>query len=79
MIVARSLFRAGIPGENSLPQLRKRIHYNSLLSLLIQLTESQVSLFPAILTYPLACDKAVVSLLRGQTLGNGPTALHNAV
>ena len=59
------------------PTARK--HYNSLLSLLIQLTESQVSLFPAILTYHLACDKAVVSLLRGRTLGNSPTALRNAV
>ena len=44
-----------------------------------QLIESQVSLFPAIMTYHLACDKAVVSLLRGRTLGNSPTALHNAL
>ena len=43
-----------------------------------QLIESQVSLFPAILTYHLACDEAVVSLLRGWTLGNSPTALRNA-
>ena len=53
--------------------------YNSLLSLLSQLTESQVSLFSAIQTYHLACNKAVVSLLRGRTLGNSPTALRIAV
>ena len=32
-----------------------------------------------ILMHKYACDVAVVSLLRGQTLGNSPTALWNAI
>ena len=38
-----------------------------------------MALFPAILTHKYACDVAVVSLLRGRTLGNSPTALRNAI
>ena len=48
-------------------------------SILNQLTESRLGLFPAILTRKYACDVAVVSLLRGRTLGNSPTALRNAI
>lgn len=47
--------------------------------ILSQLTESRLALFPAILTCKCACDMAVVSLLRGRTLGNSPTALWNAI
>ena len=48
-------------------------------SILNQLTDSRLALFPAILTCKCACDVAVVSLLRGRTLGNSPTALRNAI
>ena len=48
-------------------------------SILNQLTESRLALFPAILTRKCTCDVAVVSLLRGRTLGNSPTALRNAI
>ena len=44
-----------------------------------QLTESRLALFPAILTYKYACNVAVVSFLRGWTLGNSPTVLRNAI
>ena len=46
--------------------------------LLDQLTESRLVLFPVILTWKCACDKVVVSVLRGQTLGNSPNVLRNA-
>uniref|UniRef100_UPI00358E8398 uncharacterized protein n=1 Tax=Myxine glutinosa TaxID=7769 RepID=UPI00358E8398 len=46
--------------------------------LLEQLADGPKSVFPALLTYKYACDRAVVSLLRSRTLGNSPTALqHN--
>ena len=48
-------------------------------SILSQLTESRLAQFPAILTRKCACDMAVVSLLRGQTSGNSPSALRNAL
>ena len=48
-------------------------------SLLEQLPESQLSLFPAILTRMLSCDKAVISLLRSRTLGNIATALRSSI
>ena len=48
-------------------------------SILSQLTESRLALFPAILTYKCACDVAVVSILRGRTRGNSPNALRNQV
>ncbi|XP_037094548.1 uncharacterized protein LOC119114560 [Pollicipes pollicipes] len=35
--------------------------------------------FPAVLTYKLTCDKAVVRLLRERTLGNSPTQLMKQV
>lgn len=47
--------------------------------ILNQLTESRLAQFPAILTRKCACDKAVVSLLRGRTLGNSSNALRNAL
>ena len=47
--------------------------------LLKQLPESQLSLFPAILTRMLGCDKAVISLLRSRTLGNSATALRSSI
>ena len=43
-----------------------------------QLSESYLQQFPAVLMYKLGCDRNVVALLRGRTLGNSPTALHNA-
>ena len=48
-------------------------------SLLEQLPESQLSLFPAILTRMLGCDKGVISLLRSRTLGNSATALRSSI
>jgi len=48
-------------------------------SLLEQLPESQLSLFPAILTRMLGCDKAVISLLQSRTLGNSATALCSSI
>ena len=44
-----------------------------------QLTESRQAFFSVILAQKYACDVAVVSLLRSQTLGNSPTVLRNAV
>ena len=46
-------------------------------SILSQLTESRLALFPAILTRKCACDMAIVSLLRGWTRDNSPSALWN--
>ena len=48
-------------------------------SILSQLTESRLALFPAILTRKCACDMVVVSLLRGKTRGHSPSALRNQV
>ena len=48
-------------------------------SLLHQLTEYRLALIPVNLTQKYACDAAVVSLLRGQTLGNNSTTLQNVI
>ena len=48
-------------------------------SLLEQLPKSQLSLFPAILTRMLGCDKGVISLLQSRTLGNSATALCSSI
>ncbi|XP_019746145.1 uncharacterized protein LOC109528225, partial [Hippocampus comes] len=44
-----------------------------------QLHISKQLLFPAVLTYKLACDKAVISLLRTRSLGNSATLLRQAL
>ena len=48
-------------------------------SMLSQLTKSRLALFSAILTRKCACDMAIMSLLRGRTRGNSPSALWNQV
>lgn len=47
--------------------------------MLNQLSAGVRAQFPAVLTHKYACDVAVVSLLRGRTLGNSPTALRNSL
>ncbi|XP_051250139.1 uncharacterized protein LOC127359931 [Dicentrarchus labrax] len=42
-----------------------------------QLGEGHRALFPAILTYKLACDRRVIIQLRERTRGNSPTQLYN--
>ncbi|XP_051928348.1 uncharacterized protein LOC127604952 [Hippocampus zosterae] len=44
-----------------------------------QLHISKQLLFPAILTYQLACDKAVISLMRTRSLGNSATLLRRVL
>ncbi|XP_052471905.1 uncharacterized protein LOC128028665 [Carassius gibelio] len=44
--------------------------------ILDQLDPSHREQFPAVLTYRLSCDREVVRLLRGRTLGNSATALY---
>lgn len=44
-----------------------------------QLTDSIKAYFPAILTRKYACDLSIITMLRGRTLGNSPTALRNGV
>ncbi|XP_019747785.1 uncharacterized protein LOC109529068 [Hippocampus comes] len=44
-----------------------------------QLHISKQLLFPAVLTYKLACDKAVISLLRTRSLGNSATLLRQVL
>ncbi|XP_076851096.1 uncharacterized protein LOC143501317 [Brachyhypopomus gauderio] len=44
--------------------------------ILDQLDPVHREMFPAILTYRLSCDKEVVSLMRGRTLGNSVTSLY---
>ena len=45
--------------------------------MLDQLAEGVRAHFPVVLTRKYACDISVLSLLRGRTLGNSPTALRN--
>ncbi|XP_051915356.1 uncharacterized protein LOC127596645 [Hippocampus zosterae] len=44
-----------------------------------QLHISKQLLFPAIMTYQLACDKAVISLMRARSLGNSATQLRRVL
>lgn len=47
--------------------------------LLAQLPDRYASEFPAIQTYQSACDRAVVAMLRGRTLGNSSTAMQQRI
>lgn len=44
-----------------------------------QLTDGVRAHSPTVLTYKYACDKSLLCILYGHTLGNGPTAAHHAV
>ena len=44
-----------------------------------QLTDGVRARFPAVLTYKYACDKSLLCILYGRTLGNSPTAVQHAV
>ena len=44
-----------------------------------QLADGVRSWFPVILTYKYACDKSIICLLYGRTLGNSPTAVQHTV
>ena len=50
-----------------------------LFSVMSQLRDSIKAYFPAILTRKYACDLSVITMLRGRTLGNSPTALQNGI
>ena len=47
--------------------------------MLEQLSDGVRARFPAVLTYKYSCDKSLLCLLYGRTLGNSPTAVHHAV
>lgn len=44
-----------------------------------QLVDAKRAHFPAVLTYKKACDRSVITMLRGRTLGNSSSALRNGI
>ena len=51
--------------------------YNIICRILSQLPDGVRAHLPVVLTRKYACDISVISLLRGRTLGNSPTAFRN--
>lgn len=44
-----------------------------------QLVDAKKAHFPAVLTYKKACDRSVITMLRGRTLGNSSSTLRNGI
>ena len=44
-----------------------------------QLVDAKRAHFPAVLTYKKACDRSVITILRGRILGNSSSALRNGI
>ena len=60
-------------------QAAKKYYVSTDQRLIDQLPDGLRGRYPVVTSHNSACDRAVVGLMRGRTLGNSPTALSQAI